>query len=156
MTRLYIVYCIILSSFNKPKGQYLQTKRPILKSVFVYNGGGQEIVSDYCSTLRTRSFHLLTQINIHFAPCYFGVPLRFSLRKILWTLHQVGSNPNFENFQINKRMGLTHPFIYEKTPQVGLEPTTYRLTAGCSAIELLRIKSVNQLYLIILTNKFFL
>ena len=26
-----------------------------------------------------------------------------------------------------------------KTPQVGLEPTTYRLTAGCSAIELLRI-----------------
>ena len=23
-------------------------------------------------------------------------------------------------------------------PQVGLEPTTYRLTAGCSAIELLR------------------
>lgn len=27
----------------------------------------------------------------------------------------------------------------EKTPQVGLEPTTYRLTAGCSAIELLRI-----------------
>ncbi len=25
-------------------------------------------------------------------------------------------------------------------PQVGLEPTTYRLTAGCSAIELLRNK----------------
>ena len=44
-----------------------------------------------------------------------------------------------KTFQINKRMGLTHPFIYEKTPQVGLEPTTYRLTAGCSAIELLRI-----------------
>ena len=64
------------------------------------------------------------------------------LRSLLaprWTLHQVGSSPNFENFQINKRMGLTHPFIYEKTPQVGLEPTTYRLTAGCSAIELLRI-----------------
>ena len=63
------------------------------------------------------------------------------LRSLLaprWTLHQVGSSPNFENFQINKRMGLTHPFIYEKTPQVGLEPTTYRLTAGCSAIELLK------------------
>lgn len=28
--------------------------------------------------------------------------------------------------------------IIEKTPQVGLEPTAYRLTAGCSAIELLR------------------
>jgi hypothetical protein len=26
----------------------------------------------------------------------------------------------------------------EKAPQVGLEPTTLRLTAGCSAIELLR------------------
>ena len=42
------------------------------------------------------------------------------LRSLLaprWTLHQVGSSPNFENFQINKRMGLTHPFIYEKTPQ---------------------------------------
>lgn len=26
----------------------------------------------------------------------------------------------------------------KKTPQVGLEPTTYRLTAGCSAVELLR------------------
>ena len=26
----------------------------------------------------------------------------------------------------------------EKAPQVGLEPTTHRLTAGCSAIELLR------------------
>ena len=33
-------------------------------------------------------------------------------------------------------------FIYEKTPQVGLEPTAYRLTAGCSAIELLRIISL--------------
>ena len=30
-------------------------------------------------------------------------------------------------------------FLHEKTPQVGLEPTAYRLTAGCSAIELLRI-----------------
>jgi hypothetical protein len=28
--------------------------------------------------------------------------------------------------------------IIEKAPQVGLEPTTLRLTAGCSAIELLR------------------
>ena len=41
-------------------------------------------VLDYCSTLRSRSFHLLTQINIHFASRYFGVPsLRsVSLRKI--------------------------------------------------------------------------
>jgi hypothetical protein len=28
--------------------------------------------------------------------------------------------------------------LKEKAPQVGLEPTTLRLTAGCSAIELLR------------------
>ncbi len=28
-------------------------------------------------------------------------------------------------------------------PQVGLEPTTYRLTAGCSAIELLRNSNIN-------------
>ncbi|GEM_PF-3800132 len=27
------------------------------------------------------------------------------------------------------------------SPQPGLEPGTYRLTAGCSAIELLRIKA---------------
>ena len=41
-------------------------------------------VLDYCFTLRSRSFHLLTQINIHFASLYFGVPsLRsVSLRKI--------------------------------------------------------------------------
>ena len=41
-------------------------------------------VLDYCFTLRSRSFHLLTQINIHFASRYFGVPsLRsVSLRKI--------------------------------------------------------------------------
>ena len=32
-------------------------------------------------------------------------------------------------------------FLHEKTPQVGLEPTAYRLTAGCSAIELLRNNS---------------
>ena len=74
--------------------------------------------------------------------------------RLRWTLHQ-GSSPNFENFQINKRMGLTHPFIYEKTPQVGLEPTTYRLTAGCSAIELLRIKSVSQLHLLYYQIKIF-
>ncbi len=29
-------------------------------------------------------------------------------------------------------------FLKEMAPQVGLEPTTLRLTAGCSAIELLR------------------
>ena len=30
-------------------------------------------------------------------------------------------------------------FSYEKTPRVGLEPTTTRLTAECSTIELSRI-----------------
>lgn len=47
---------------------------------------------------------------------------------------------------LKKGLKLILALIIEKTPQVGLEPTTYRLTAGCSAIELLRIISV---YLIV-------
>lgn len=39
---------------------------------------------------------------------------------------------------LKKGLKLILALIIEKTPQVGLEPTTYRLTAGCSAIELLR------------------
>src|SRR5258705_7540854 len=35
---------------------------------------------------------------------------------------------------------LEWPFLTKLAPQVGLEPTTLRLTAGCSAIELLRNK----------------
>ena len=31
------------------------------------------------------------------------------------------------------------PHRQKETPKVGLEPTAYRLTAGCSTIELLRI-----------------
>ena len=33
---------------------------------------------------------------------------------------------------------MSAPFFYLRAPEVGLEPTTLRLTAGCSAIELLR------------------
>lgn len=40
---------------------------------------------------------------------------------------------------LKKGLKQIQPLNIEKTPQVGLEPTTYRLTAGCSAIELLRI-----------------
>ena len=56
----------------------------------------KELLSDYCFTLRCRSLYfacvagVLSQdknsfckIVVHYAPCYFGVPLRFSLRKIL-------------------------------------------------------------------------
>ena len=43
---------------------------------------------------------------------------------------------------LKKGLKLILALIIEKTPQVGLEPTTYRLTAGCSAIELLRIMSL--------------
>lgn len=39
---------------------------------------------------------------------------------------------------LKKGLKLILALIIEKTPQVGLEPTAYRLTAGCSAIELLR------------------
>ena len=49
---------------------------------------------------------------------------------------------------LKKGLKLILALIIEKTPQVGLEPTTYRLTAGCSAIELLR-----NVYLFILANK---
>ena len=43
---------------------------------------------------------------------------------------------------LKKGLKLILALIIEKTPQVGLEPTAYRLTAGCSAIELLRIISL--------------
>ena len=39
---------------------------------------------------------------------------------------------------LKKGLKLILALIIEKPPQVGLEPTAYRLTAGCSAIELLR------------------
>jgi hypothetical protein len=35
-------------------------------------------------------------------------------------------------------MSVFNKWLKEMAPQVGLEPTTLRLTAGCSAIELLR------------------
>ena len=64
------VTCVAPSPFGE---EHWKTKS--IKSPFVL---------DYCFTLRSRSFHLLTQINIHFASRYFGVPsLRsVSLRKI--------------------------------------------------------------------------
>ena len=64
------VTCVAPSPFGEEHWKTKSIKRPF--------------VLDYCSTLRSRSFHLLTQINIHFAPCYSGVPsLRsVSLRKI--------------------------------------------------------------------------
>ena len=37
-------------------------------------------------------------------------------------------------------------------PQVGLEPTTLRLTAGCSAIELLRSGTQHELYFYFITQ----
>ena len=56
--------------------------------------------------------------------------------QIRWTLTKVGSHPNLKKLYTNT-METLH--LYKKnTPQVGLEPTTYRLTAGCSTIELLR------------------
>ena len=41
-------------------------------------------------------------------------------------------------------------------PRVGLEPTTYRLTAGCSTIELPRNNSQanSQIFLLLLSQKF--
>ena len=54
---------------------------------------------------------------------------------------------------LKKGLKLILALIIEKTPQVGLEPTTYRLTAGCSAIELLRIISA---YLIVCESQVYL
>ena len=50
-------------------------------------------------------------------------------------------NANNRTSEIGIKKGLetnSCPNNRKKTPQVGLEPTAYRLTAGCSAIELLR------------------
>lgn len=49
----------------------------------------------------------------------------------------VQKNANNRTLETITKKGLL-ALIIEKTPQVGLEPTAYRLTAGCSAIELLR------------------
>ena len=54
---------------------------------------------------------------------------------------------------LKKGLKPTLALIIEKTPQVGLEPTTYRLTAGCSAIELLRIISKTIFSLLLYSNK---
>ena len=64
------VTCVAPSPFGEEHWKTKSIKRPF--------------VLDYCFTLRCRSFHLLTQINIHYALRYFGVPsLRsVSLRKI--------------------------------------------------------------------------
>ena len=58
---------------------------------------------------------------------------------ILFAYHKISINQNLRNMRL-------HFCIKEKAshecetqaPQVGLEPTTLRLTAECSAIELLR------------------
>ena len=76
--------------------------------------------------------------NIHFASCYFGVPLRFSLRKILWTLHQVGSSPNARNFKQRKSRDKPDLFLCNKKL---LEPCQNRTIC----IELYKvIKSTNS------------
>jgi len=35
-------------------------------------------------------------------------------------------------------------YFFIETPRVGLEPTTYRLTADCSTIELSRINNLSK------------
>ena len=41
--------------------------------IWNFQSNKSPFVLDYCFTLRCRSFHLLTQINIHYAPRYFGI-----------------------------------------------------------------------------------
>ena len=81
------VTCVAPSPFGE---EHWKTKS--IKSPFVL---------DYCFTLRSRSFHLLTQINIHFASRYFGVPsLRsVSLRKIRFVQFRL---VNFRPFKVGK------------------------------------------------------
>ena len=63
------------------------------------------------------------------------------------TTHSLRKTQTIELWKTALKKGLKviSALMYEKTPQVGLEPTTYRLTAGCSAIELLRIISLRNL-----------
>ena len=60
-----------------------------------------------------------------------------------------GSRPTLQIFVKTKARTSLALILTKNTPQVGLEPTTYRLTAGCSTIELLRniFKTVIQLSL---------
>ena len=54
-------------------------------------------------------------------------------------LCSVSESPSTQDFiQLSKRKTPEHDASALCAPQVGLEPTTTRLTAGCSAIELLR------------------
>jgi hypothetical protein len=49
-----------------------------------------------------------------------------------------GSKPVARKFVSQSEVSESADFGQKLAPQVGLEPTTLRLTAGCSAIELLR------------------
>ena len=83
------VTCVAPSPFGEEYWKIKSIKRPF--------------VLDYCFTLRSRSFHLLTQINIHFASRYFGVPsLRsVSLRKIRFVQFEIYFSTYFQPLGFN-------------------------------------------------------
>ena len=91
------VTCVAPSPFGE---EYWKTKS--IKKSFVL---------DYCSTLRSRSFHLLTQINIHFAPCYFGVP---SLRLV----SPLSRNVTFSHLSFGRVQNPLRPVWISKLPTV--------------------------------------
>ena len=89
------VTCVAPSPFGE---EHWKTKS--IKSSFVL---------DYCFTLRSRSFHLLTQINIHFASRYFGVS---SLRSV----SSLSRNVTFSHLSFGRVQNPLRPVWISKLP----------------------------------------
>jgi hypothetical protein len=71
-------------------------------------------------------------------------PVRLGRKVRCGRKRKVGTERKVECGGKRKEREWTEPSRKRMAPQVGLEPTTLRLTAGCSAIELLRSERVNR------------
>ena len=100
-------------------GAFLSSVRLDFSHIFLL-----EMKKDQLGVLPNRSYHHIQRANCDFSPGivafarYFQLFLSVNIKRITQTLYQ---------------------YLRDwMAPQVGLEPTTLRLTAECSAIELLR------------------
>jgi hypothetical protein len=90
----------------------------------------QEIQASVRSAINSRTRAIFRQRNRDLSQLENAVP--YHRAQLLQTSEYNGS----KRFQV--RFGGICKCLKRMAPQVGLEPTTLRLTAGCSAIELLR------------------
>ena len=100
-------------------GAFLSSVRLDFSHIFLL-----EMKKDQLGVLPNRSYHHIQRANCNFSSGivafarYFQLFLSVNIKRITQTLYQ---------------------YLRDwMAPQVGLEPTTLRLTAECSAIELLR------------------